>query len=70
MTNEELDALPEIGGIGQKEVIIDGRHVNIPILHGMAIYQGSDEWYVTDTQGQHWMVGYIEGHRVKRKMNQ
>ncbi len=68
MTQQELDALPEVGGISQREEIIDGRKVVIPVIEGGAMFQGLDDGVVVGNDGQRWMIGQVSGVRSKRRI--
>lgn len=66
MTQDELDALPECGGIGS---VLVG-NVRIPFAReSFALYQPPDEpMMVIDLHGISWMLGYANGKRWKRRM--
>jgi hypothetical protein len=67
VTQEELDTLPECGGIGY---IVEGNR-RIPFAqNSFALYQGPDDpLMVLDLDGQRWTVGWAHGKRWKRKFS-
>jgi hypothetical protein len=73
MTQEELDALPDVTnpGIGQAEQIIDGKRVVVPVFYADGpIFIGPEDGGVTDAAGQRWLVGRCAGGmRVKRRLS-
>jgi hypothetical protein len=70
MTQDELDALPETGGIGQREEIIDGKRVVVPtMLSALCLYQNPDEpAFVIGNDGRRWMIGWADGVRYKTRL--
>ena len=70
MTQEELDALPDVTAqILPEERIIDGRRVVVPVQQpgAGALFTGPDDGQFRCGQtGQRYMVGWHEGVRVKR----
>lgn len=72
MNQNELDALPDVTpGIGYMEREIDGHKVTVPFVQNDpgALFQAPDDGVILDMNGQRWMTGWIDGHRVKRKFN-
>lgn len=70
MTQAELDALPDVTLVwGQREEIIDGRRVVTPVILGEAgaIYMAPEDGTFLDEDGDRWMVGHINGRRVRRR---
>lgn len=69
MTQDELDALPETGAIGQQKVTRDGQCVTVPTLSAVALYHGPDDpMLIHDRHGVAWSVGQAGGVRFKRKI--
>lgn len=69
MTQAELDALPESGAIGQREEVRDGRRVTIPyMIGGGALWEDDGDGVFTDSRGQRWRVGQLNGVRVKQQI--
>jgi hypothetical protein len=70
VTHEELDALPEVGGFGQREEMRDGRKVTIPVAErSFALFHGPDDpLSVEDRNGSVWMVGWAGGVRYKQRV--
>lgn len=68
MTQDELDALPECGGIGIREEVIDGRTIKIPFVReSFALYHAPDDpVIVVDRNGTAWSVGWANGVKYKR----
>ena len=54
MTLEEFNALPEIGSIGYREEIRDGRVVRIPVVHrdGAMFQKDDDPLSIVDAEGR------------------
>ena len=74
MTQDELDALPDVTPqILPEERMIDGRKVIVPVQTGEfigALYMGPDDGeYTCQRTGHRYMVGWINGKRVKRMLN-
>lgn len=69
MTQEELDALPDVTErFGYREEIIDGQKVRIPFLENPSCVlqvKDDDPMWVEDARGR-WMIGYRDGEKVKR----
>ena len=70
MTLEELAALPELGGIGSREEIMNGKVVRVPYtLPTGALFQKEDDpLSIVDAEGRRWMVGWMNGVRYKCRM--
>jgi hypothetical protein len=70
MTLEEFNALPEIGSIGYREEIRDGRVVRIPVVHrdGAMFQKDDDPLSIVDAEGRWWMIGWLDGVRCKRRL--
>ena len=71
MTHAELMALPDVTPtIGYSEQFVpDGRKALIPTHVGTplgAIYQGAEDGSFIDGNGDRWMVGWLDGVRVRR----
>lgn len=68
MTQDELRTLPDVTrGFGTEEREIDGRKVLVPVHPGdHALFMGPDDGEFTDEFGHRWMVGWLDGRRVKR----
>lgn len=72
MTQEELDALPDVTpGLVYEERVIDGMKVRVPRQQGGvgALFIGPEDGLVRDSAGRRWMVGQHNGVRVKRLSN-
>lgn len=73
MTQEELDALPEIpaSGIEQYTVVRDGKTIVYPVVRlGPLLWQDpGDPMRVIDSVGQVWDIGRHKGQLVKRRDN-
>lgn len=72
MTHEELMALPDVTPtIGYSEQLApDGSKVLIPTMAGTptgAIYQSAEDGSFIDSNGCRWMVGWLDGGRVRRR---
>jgi hypothetical protein len=70
MTQAELDALPEDGGFGQEERVIDGRTVRVPVVEtvGALFSREGEPGVVTDLHGRCWRVGWANGVRYKQRV--
>jgi len=72
MTHDELHALPDVTPrMGYAEEVRDGRRVRIPVMshgHAGALWQEPDDPIVVDADGTRWMVGRLNGERVRREM--
>lgn len=67
MTQDELDALPIMGGIDERIEVRDGRKVVIPVMRkAFALF---DPTVYTDANGARWMVGTHEGVMYRREMS-
>jgi len=71
MTQDELDALPENGGIGFRKQIIDGREVDVPFMRpALALFvRDDDPAMVRDSDGNAWIVGWANGQRYKSRLS-
>jgi hypothetical protein len=69
MTQEELDALPDVSPrIDRVEKIIDGKRVMCPVMvGGFALFIGDDCGMVRDSNGIKWTIGYHKGEKVKQR---
>ena len=69
MTQDELNALPEDGGIGYETITLDGKTVMKPcIRQSHVLYQPDNEpMMVTDLYGHRWILGYYNGVLHKRR---
>lgn len=73
MTQDELDALPDDSLQFTVETVTlpDGRKERRAVLlstGGGALWNSDSEpTSVVDSSGQRWMVGWIDGRRVKRR---
>lgn len=66
MTQEELDAIPSMGGIGYREETRDGKKVRIPYAEkSFALF---DPVFVTGNDGRCWMVGTYKGIKYKSEV--
>ena len=70
MTQKELDAIPENGGISYREEMQQGKRVLIPFMQPCkAMYQSQYvPMMVTDSQGVSWLIGYIDGVLHKSRL--
>lgn len=71
MTQSDLDALPDVTPqIGYKETDVDGKKVRVPVALGdqRALWQEPDDGTVISADGRRWMIGRLNGVRVKRQM--
>lgn len=70
MTQDELDALPEIDtGIGVRTCVIDGQKVMIPVHSraGVLFQKPDDGAFLCLRTGVRFMVGWRDGARVKQR---
>jgi hypothetical protein len=68
MRYEELDALPDVTpSITTESRIINDQRVNVPVQGGPAavLYQTKDDGIYHDREGWPWLVGWLDGKRVK-----
>lgn len=65
MTQDELDALPEIGGFDTQGVMRDGVLYAIPVARPNFVL--GDMQFVTDVDGERWAVGRLGSMLVKRR---
>lgn len=67
MTQQELDALPEVGGM----TFVKTDKGLLPVaLDTLALYQNwpDDPRMVTDQDGSRWLIGRRNGQLCKRKL--
>lgn len=70
MTHDELMALPDVTPtFGVREEVVNGRRVVQPVQQGFAgaLFTGLDDGLFRDAAGVQWMVGQLQGQRVRRK---
>ena len=67
MTQQELDAIPEMGGLDYQD---NSDGTRTPFMRETKVlYQPDDEsMMVTDSQGQSWMLGWVDKVRYKRRI--
>jgi hypothetical protein len=70
MTSDELQALPDVTPrIDMREEIRDGKRVLTPVAQiGKALFQKDDDGAFMDAAGTRWMVGWLNGVRVRQQM--
>jgi hypothetical protein len=70
ITQAELDALPEDGRFGEREEVIDGKRVRVPVLETVGVLWTPDDepCMVRDIHGDYWTLGWANGVRYKRRM--
>lgn len=70
MTQTELDALPETGGVGQETVEVGGKTIRRPVMESArAMFTKDCDGIFTDDNGVRWMTGWINGVRYKTKVS-
>lgn len=66
-----FDALPDVSTEwGRRQVAVDGRMVSIPVMieAPAALFQRDDDGMFMDPRdGSTWMVGWVDGVRVRRR---
>lgn len=71
MMQAELDVLPDVTpSVASERQVIDGREVMVPVLVGFtgALFTEDDDGLVQcQRTGDLWMVGRLDGRRVKRR---
>jgi hypothetical protein len=68
MTQDEIDALPENGGFGQRPGIVNGEKVMIPFaLPSFVLFIGEDDIIFKDHDGINWYTGTYNGARYKTR---
>lgn len=71
MTQDELDAIPELpNDFGVRTIERDGKKIMVPVAPDMRVLwqEEDDPRTIEDQQGRVWMVGILDGKRVKRRL--
>ena len=67
----EFEALPDVStAFGRRQVSVEGRMVSIPVMieAPAALFQRPEDGMFMDPRdGSTWMVGWVDGVRVRRR---
>lgn len=70
MTQQELDSLPEMGGIGEEPVPDRPGWVRPVVRPNFVLWSHDDDPIaVTDSQGLVWSIGWYNGVKYKRRFH-